>query len=380
MLPRVDCNKAFQSTLTAVACLACSASVVFAQSPSALKFEVASVRQIEYTEQVRDEVLAGTRRDRTTVTDSRVSITYTSLAEIVRRAFRLLDQPWRLAAPEWLNGSRFDVQATIPAGARTDQVPEMLQALLAERFALVTRRESREVRGHALVVRGDTAKLREMTPQELEELERLRQSGKPEAQTTRTETSALTFRPTAAGSILQADVKGMSMSELARELTGAVGAPVVDRTGLAGRYHFTLEMPMPDLASVVTGRGGGAAGSGRVRPSRRNSNDDERNGGCRPAARSAAGVRPDTGRSRGCRQNVEDADAGLMIRKRAKNPYFTRNSGTTHGSVPSLGPIRDPIFARLCTHDPPDRVRSAGSALGQSLPARSHASSHAFRL
>ena len=260
MLPGVDRSKAFQSSLTAVACFVCSASMVGAQSSPPLSFEVASIRQIEYTEQVRDEVLAGTRRPRTTVTDSRVSITYTSLAEIVRRAFRLLEQPWRLAAPEWLNDSRFDLQATIPAGAKTDQVPEMLQALLAQRFALVAHRESREVSGHALVVRGDGAKLREMTSQELEELARLRESGKFEAQTIRTETSALTFTATAAGSI-QAEVKGMSMSELARELTGAVGAPVVDRTGLTGRYHFTLELPRPDLA-LLTGRGVGAAGSG----------------------------------------------------------------------------------------------------------------------
>ena len=263
MLSSVERNRAIiQTTLLCVTCFVGSASIVSGQAASTPGFEVASIRQIEYTDKVRDEVLAGKRPTRTTVTDSRVSITYTSLAEIVRRAFRLLDQPWRLAAPEWLNDSRFDVQATIPVGAKTDQVPEMLQALLAQRFALVTRRESREVRGHALVVRGDTAKLREMTPQELEELERLRPSEKPKAQTIRTETSALTFRPTAGRSILQAEVKGMSMSELARELTGAVGAPVVDRTGLAGRYHFTLEMPMPDMASVVRGPGGGAAGSG----------------------------------------------------------------------------------------------------------------------
>lgn len=262
MLPTVERNRALRRTLTVVACLIGSASVVFVQSPSAPSFEVASIRLIEYTDQVRDEVLAGTRGPRTTITDSRVSLTYTSLAEIVRRAFRLLDQPWRLSAPAWLNESRFDLQATIPAGARSDQVPEMLQALLAQRFALVVHRESREVPGHALVVRGNGAKLREMTPQELEELARLRQSGTFEAQTTRTDTSALTFTSTAAGSI-QAEVKGMSMNELARELTGAVGGPVVDRTGLTGRYHFTLEMPMPDLASL-TGRGAGAAGSGPI--------------------------------------------------------------------------------------------------------------------
>jgi uncharacterized protein (TIGR03435 family) len=253
-------RKRLQNVLTDIACLVGPASsAVLAQSPSPPSFEVASIRQIEYTEQVRNDVLAGTRRPRTTVTDTRVSITYTSLVEIVRRAFRLLDQPWRLAAPEWLNESRFDLQATIPSGG-SDQVPEMLQTLLAQRFGLVAHRESREVSGHALVVRNGPAKLREMTSQELAELARLRESGKFEAQTIRTETSALTFKPTPAGSI-QAEVKGMSMSELARELTAAVGRPVIDRTGLPGRYHFTLELPLPDFPPL-TGRGAGAAGSG----------------------------------------------------------------------------------------------------------------------
>src|SRR5688572_20409296 len=207
-------RKRLQNILTAIACLVGPASsAVLAQSPSPPSFEVASIRQIEYTEQVRNDVLAGTRRPRTTVTDTRVSITYTSLVEIVRRAFRLLDQPWRVAAPEWLNESRFDLQATIPTGGSRDQVPEMLQTLLAQRFGLVAHRESREVSGHALVVRDGPAKLREMNSQELAELARLRESGKFEAQTIRTETSALTFKPTAAGSI-QAEVKGMSMSEL----------------------------------------------------------------------------------------------------------------------------------------------------------------------
>lgn len=237
-----------------------ASAVSLAQAPLAPGFEVASIRQIEYTEQVRNEVLAGTRRPRTTITDTRVSITYTSLMEIVRRAFRVVDQPWRLDAPDWLNEVRVDLQATMPAAGRGDQVPEMLQALLAQRFGLVTRRESRTVSGRALVVNGATTKLREMTLQELEELARLRESGKFEAQTIRTETSALTFTSTPTGSI-QAEVKGMTMSELARELTGTVGQPVIDRTGLAGRYHFTLELSLPDLPPLG-GRGAGVAGSG----------------------------------------------------------------------------------------------------------------------
>jgi uncharacterized protein (TIGR03435 family) len=239
-------------------CVLSGASAVLAQSTTAPSFDVASIKQIEYTDQVRNEVLAGTRRPRTTVTDTAVSITYTSLLEIVRQAFRILE-PWRLSAPEWLNELRFDIQATIPAGARRDQVPEMLQSLLSQRFGLVSHRESRVISGHALV-RGKDTKLREMTAGELEDLARERDSAKFEAQTIRTETTALTFKPTPDG-LIQVDIKGMSMSELARELASAVGDPVVDRTALPGRYQFTLEVPMMGLAQL-TGRGVGAGGGG----------------------------------------------------------------------------------------------------------------------
>ena len=223
-----------------------------------VNFEVASIRHIEFTDQVRDEVLSGTRRPRMLVTDTRVSITYMSLAEILRYAFRV--QPWALSGPDWLDEMRFDIQATIPSGARTDQAPEMLQSLLAQRFGLVTRRVPREVSGQALIARETDARVREMTAAELAEMARQRETAKFDPRTIRTDSSTLTFTPMPDGQMIQAVVKGMSMTDLARELVVAVGRPVVDRTGLNGRYEFTLELPLAGLQQL-TGAAGPAAGA-----------------------------------------------------------------------------------------------------------------------
>jgi uncharacterized protein (TIGR03435 family) len=231
------------------------ASGLAAQPSSRIGFEVVSIRHIEYTDAIRNEVLSGTRRPRMLVTDGRVSITYMSLAEILRNAFRL--EPWAIAGPEWLNDVRVDIQATMPPGAKTEQVPEMLQALLAQRFALVVRRESREVSGQALVAKGKVG-VRELTPEQLAEIARQRETARFDARTIRTESSTFTFTPRPDGQI-QADIRGMSMSELARELTVAVGTPVVDRTGLGGRYEFTLELPLTGLPQLTGGASAGPA-------------------------------------------------------------------------------------------------------------------------
>ena len=46
----------------------------------------------------------------------------------------------------------FDIVATMPPGVSRDQIPEMLQSLLAERFSLAVHRENKEQPVYALVV------------------------------------------------------------------------------------------------------------------------------------------------------------------------------------------------------------------------------------
>jgi uncharacterized protein (TIGR03435 family) len=58
----------------------------------------------------------------------------------------------------------FDISATMPPSASEGQVPEMLRALLADRFKLVVHRESKETSIYALVVGKDGLKMKEAAP------------------------------------------------------------------------------------------------------------------------------------------------------------------------------------------------------------------------
>ena len=75
---------------------------------------------------------------------------------------------YRVAGPGWMdveNPSRFDVEAVLPPGASLEQIPEMLQSLLAERLHLAAHPGAREQSVDALVVAGGGLKLKETPPQ-----------------------------------------------------------------------------------------------------------------------------------------------------------------------------------------------------------------------
>ena len=80
-----------------------------------------------------------------------------SLASFISRAYRV--RSFQISGPQWMNTTRFDIFAKLPGGASPDQVLEMLQTLLAERFRLVLHRESKEFPVYMLVVGKEGPKL-----------------------------------------------------------------------------------------------------------------------------------------------------------------------------------------------------------------------------
>src|SRR6202158_6181888 len=62
------------------------------------------------------------------------------------------DREYALGGPDWLTTERFDIQAKFPADTTPQQVRQMTQALLAERFKLTLHRESKQLPIYALVV------------------------------------------------------------------------------------------------------------------------------------------------------------------------------------------------------------------------------------
>ncbi len=101
--------------------------------------------------------------ERLNVVGSRVDIRFMSLYNLVVTAYRI--KPHQLSGPDWMRSQRFDIAAKIPDGVSKDQVPEMLQALLAERFKLSIHRDSKDQSVFALVVGRNGSKLQRSAPQ-----------------------------------------------------------------------------------------------------------------------------------------------------------------------------------------------------------------------
>jgi uncharacterized protein (TIGR03435 family) len=191
---------------------------------------------------------------------TRFTASNASLRELIRYAFDL--EPFDLAegGPRLLD-QRFDIAATLPASATASDAPRaMLRTLLADRFKLSTRWETRQQMAFVLVrtrtddrlARGlkratvDCATHERVTPLSSQVA---KSSADQIAQLTRP-TCDMIYQP------FQARVFGSarSMADLARLLSRMPGvrAPVVDQTGLSGAYDFEFEFA-PERPLSATG-------------------------------------------------------------------------------------------------------------------------------
>jgi uncharacterized protein (TIGR03435 family) len=134
----------------------------------------------------------------------------------------------QLSAPDWMNNSRFDITARVPAGATTDDYRLMLQALLAERFKLTLHHEQKEMQIEELVVAKNGPKLKESPP-----------DATPPVEDGLQPPSHAGLPPGFRGAVNLVLVKA-STDKLAALLSGLFDQPVIDHTGLTGRYDITL--------------------------------------------------------------------------------------------------------------------------------------------
>src|SRR6266550_7890547 len=132
-----------------------------AQQPPGKSFDVASIKLAPPFDP--QKLLAGQQRVGMKMDAGRVDIESVALPDLINLAFKVT--PSRVTGPGWtgpgnpLTAQRFDVHAKLPAGATKDDVPEMLQSLLAERFKLTYHREQKEQQVFALIVGKSGSKL-----------------------------------------------------------------------------------------------------------------------------------------------------------------------------------------------------------------------------
>lgn len=188
-----------------------------------IAFEVASVKTAAPC------CAAGQWRESKAEND-RIDFRYVTLKYCIAFAYAIKE--YQVFGPAWLGEARYDIVAKGPEGARREQLPEMMQALLAERFRLEVHHEQKDFDVFVLLVGKNGAKMKTAAEQ----------PGGPEG-------AAFGFSMSAAA-VGKLEARHCDMTALAATLPRLVGRPVVDQTGMAGRYDFELEFSREDMGRM----------------------------------------------------------------------------------------------------------------------------------
>jgi bla regulator protein blaR1 len=169
----------------------------------------------------------------------RLNVTNASLKMLIRFAYNI-DDAQISGGPSWLDSDRYDIVAKGEGNATTDQLRQMLQSLLADRFQLKFHHDSKELPVYALLAARNGPKL------------------KPAAE----DAPVVGARGAAVGGrgaimmmrggAMTQIAGNMSMDQLSQALANLLGRKVVNKTGLDGFYEIKLEWtPQPGEGPVM---------------------------------------------------------------------------------------------------------------------------------
>jgi uncharacterized protein (TIGR03435 family) len=197
--------------------LACAAIPSLAQQPT---FAVATIRPsvaaVQFEHDGSTETSPGTLRMRDVTVNT-----------CIKWAYGVQDS--QISGPAWLHSERFDIVAKADQPVTEDQMKQMLQSLLTDRFKLTFHHQSKELKAFVLTVAKSGAKV---SP-----------AAAPDAKP---------FRQNSANGTV---AKSMTIHEFADFISGPLQMPVVDQTGLTGKYDFAIDFTpyLPDPAHNMDG-------------------------------------------------------------------------------------------------------------------------------
>lgn len=196
----------FAAVIAAVGMIATgSLSAQQPQQGKGLQFEVAAIKPGD----------PGSLQSGSSGGAGRFRFTNAPLKEWVEQA--LLVSDYALKAPAWLDTARFDLNAKLPADVPMDHnpIPDMLRALLVERFGLKWHEEASNVSGYELVPD------KKVLVQPATVMERLGRGGSGSGPAMMNGTN-------------------MTMQRFSEMLGTLLGRPVVDATHLSGGYDIKV--------------------------------------------------------------------------------------------------------------------------------------------
>jgi len=298
--------KPFRFVCASLMLLCAFNALLFAQTPAKLTFEVATIKPSPPLSSIATQAASGKIDLGMRMDAARLDLKFLSLTNMIAMAYKM--KPYQIAGPDWMKTQLWEIHAKLPEGSNKDQVPEMMQSLLAERFKLTFHRESREQPIYALTVAKTGLKMKEVVEEpaaptpatdgatpaaatsetDAAKTAPAKESGGKEVMTLNTPEGEMKVNMKQQGNTITMDIgkagkmqmimdenphmiwemPKATMSEFAEILTQFADRQVVDMTELKGKYLVVLELPlqelmnmakrmMPEYAGVL---GGGAPG------------------------------------------------------------------------------------------------------------------------
>ena len=233
--------------------------VIAAAAPAKVEFEVASVRPSGPAPPDRPGRGGQAQGGPGTSDPERLTYERVLFRRLLMDAYRVqLDQ---IKGPDWATadlrdgGAIFDVSAKVPSGATKEQVAIMLQNLLKDRFHLALHHETEQSSGYAVVVAKGGPKLK-VSAGPLTESERGQPvTGRINLQTESDGFPQLfpehNFGGTFKDGAVRMRFRDYPLFDLVQQFSFALGAHMMDRTGLSGKYDFTLQFTPPENGFIV---------------------------------------------------------------------------------------------------------------------------------
>jgi uncharacterized protein (TIGR03435 family) len=263
-------------TVSSLAILAMTvgSSVLLAQDAK-LQFEVASVRPSGPVAAGTPQIPGG-RITGGPGTNDPESIRYERVPfqQLIMAAYGV--QRDQIKGPDWATtddirgAARFDISAKVPLGATREQAATMLQNLLAERFQMSLHHESVQVSGYALIVAKGGSKLKESAGPPGESERNATTAGPVNLKVEKDGYPQLFPRMNMGGTfqdgVVRIRFRDYPLFDLTQQVSIALSAHMVDRTGLGGRYDFTLEFTLPENGFMVAVRATLPLSPGQIAP------------------------------------------------------------------------------------------------------------------
>lgn len=210
-------------------------------SPPKLRFEVAAIHPSQPSGPNR--VDAGLHMD-----GSEARFGSLNLKEYIAIAYHVRAN--RVIGPDWIAQKRFSISAKLPDGSTVQDIPQMMQSLLAKRFDLKIHRETKDLPAYALVIGKPPLRLQAAAPDSAPPA-----AGAGVNVAASGSAAGVSIRLSNGGSFTfaddQFDIKKVSMDVFADQLSRYLDRPVVNKSGLQGNYDMKLAVTPEDYRDLL---------------------------------------------------------------------------------------------------------------------------------